>query len=169
MPTDGDNTTGRLIDFDHAKVTEEFAAIGYYDEDVAPPQVYQAILSRNRQVLAYSIDDDIIIKALQAVGPLGVLHYVPEVITMRRQFFNLGLEGKVMPADLHWNKAVSITRMLYIRFSDTNISIFQDVRQPRFTDHEARSGHRTVRSQPYIPSKFRDQSDFPGNTSVHER
>jgi hypothetical protein len=112
MPTgDGGDTdkTGRLIDFDHAKVTEEFAPIKYYDVAVAHIQGFKDFLSYDSRNMPYSIDDDVVFKALQAVGPLGVLHYVPEVITMRRQFFNLGLQGEVMPADLHWNKAVSIT------------------------------------------------------------
>jgi hypothetical protein len=148
MPTSdgGDtDTTGRLIDFDHAKVTEEFAPIKYYDVAVARVQGFKEFLSYDSRNMPYSIDEDVVFKALQAVGPLGVLHYVPEVITMRRQFFNLSVQGKVTPAVLHWNKPVGIIRML-CSFSDTNLSTFQDVRQPRFTDHEARSGHRTVRS-----------------------
>jgi hypothetical protein len=112
MPTGpgGDtDTTGRLIDFDHAKVTETFAPVKYYDLAVARIRGFKELLSDDPRNMPYSIDDDVVFKALRAVGPLGVLHYVPEVITMRRQFFNLGLQGKVTPADLHWNKSVSTT------------------------------------------------------------
>jgi hypothetical protein len=119
LPTsDVGNTIGRLIDFDHAKVIEAFAATEYYDVAAARVPMFKAMLEDDdEQILPYSVDDEVVIKAVQAVGRKQYLSYLPQVMTMRREFFNLGLQRTVTCVDLHWDKAVGIIRIL-IRMSN---------------------------------------------------
>jgi hypothetical protein len=109
MPTDdGDTTTGRLIDFDHAKVSTEFTATIHQTEqdDVVP--VLKSFLSR--RIKQYSIDEEVIIKALQAFSSEEFMHairYITNAITMRQQIFDLGSSGRITCSNLHWDKKVS--------------------------------------------------------------
>jgi hypothetical protein len=110
LPTsDVGNKIGRLIDFDHAKVIEAFAATEYYDVAAARVPMYKGMLEDDQRIMP--VDDEVVIKAVQAVGREQYISYVRLVMTMRREFFNLGLKGRVTCADMHWDKAVGIIRI----------------------------------------------------------
>jgi Fungal protein kinase len=113
MPVDdGNDTTGRLIDLDHAKVAKHFMATNFSTAEEEDVPTWKRALARIPNVRPYSIDNEVMIKALQVVGPDKPHHstsYIDDAITMRRKFFDLGLTGRVTPADLHWDKEVSTT------------------------------------------------------------
>ena len=107
--TDNGETIGHLIDFDHAKVTEEFAAIKRYDVTDEPlVELYSAVISRHSEMKPYTLDKDVIIKALQIVHSNQIQKYIFEVLAMRQRFFGFRSSGKLTSGDLHWDTAVSI-------------------------------------------------------------
>ena len=110
-PTDnGSGTVGRLIDFDHAKVTEKFAPMKCLDvTDTSTVELHRAVISRDLERKPDDIDEKVVIKAFQVVPSKKVFEYVGDVLKVRQQFFNFSMRGKLTPGDLHWDMVVSIT------------------------------------------------------------
>ena len=107
-PTDDGETIGRLIDFDHAKVTKEFAAVKRSEVTDERLQRYKAFIHDDLEMKPDTLDDEVVIKALQVVRPRKLLEYIGEVLAIRQQFFNFSVCGKLTPVDLHWDMMVSI-------------------------------------------------------------
>ena len=110
-PTDnGSGTVGRLIDFDHAKVTEKFAPMKCLDvTSTSKVELHRAVISSHLEMKPDDLDKKVIIKAFQVVRPDEVFKYICEVLNTRQQFFNFSMCGKLTPGDLHWDMVVSIT------------------------------------------------------------
>jgi serine/threonine protein kinase len=112
-PTDdGSGTVGRLIDFDHAKVTEKFAPMKCRDvTDPSTVELHMAVVSRHQEMKLYMLHDDVMVKVLQVLDPdeISISKYIREVLNTRQRFFSFRSSGQLTSADLHWDMVVSIT------------------------------------------------------------
>ena len=109
-PTENGETMGHLIDFDHAKVTRKFVAMKHHDVTDEPlVELYSAVISRNSEMKLYTLDKDVIIKAMQVVHSNHIQKYIFEVLAMRQRFFGFRSSGKLTSDDLHWDMAVSLS------------------------------------------------------------